>query len=191
NATLLTVKFAVEKRPNGEYVMTLNSPQPMNEPFVDMLVELNWSNGRLVREYTFLLDPPEYAARRKADTRAAEPPAPTAAPEPAAQQSPASDTPVQAEAAQPAAVIAAVPLGPNVPGSSSSAPDLALSSGPAPAPVPAVALVPSPAPAEPEPAGAPKVEAAAVAPRNEPEPVQVAAAPTPGAPSELVQEPGV
>src|SRR5581483_10493775 len=30
------------------------------QPFLDMLVELQWSTGRLVREYTFLLDPPEY-----------------------------------------------------------------------------------------------------------------------------------
>jgi pilus assembly protein FimV len=182
NPALLQVKFAVEKRPNGGYVMTLNSPQPMNEPFVDVLVELNWSNGRLVREYTFLLDPPEYAARRKGEAKTTEAPAPTSAPEPVAQQAPASDTPVQAQPAEPAPMIAAVPLGPNVPGGSSSASE--------PAPAPAAALVPTPAPAEPEPAGEPKVEAAAVAPRSEPEPVQVAAAPTPGAPtSELVQEP--
>src|SRR5258707_4690991 len=54
---LLSLEFAVERRGGGQYVMTLASTQPMNEPFIDMLVELNWSNGRLVREYTFLLDP--------------------------------------------------------------------------------------------------------------------------------------
>ncbi len=65
NPALLSVKFAVERRSGGEYVMTLISGQPVNEPFLDVLVELNWANGRLVREYTFLLDPPEYAALRK------------------------------------------------------------------------------------------------------------------------------
>jgi pilus assembly protein FimV len=60
NPALLTVKFAVERRPSGQYVMTLRSAQPINEPFLDLLVELSWANGRLVREYTFLLDPPEY-----------------------------------------------------------------------------------------------------------------------------------
>ena len=30
----------------------------MNEPFLDLMVELNWAAGRVVREYTFLLDPP-------------------------------------------------------------------------------------------------------------------------------------
>ena len=65
NPALLSVKFAVERRSGGEYVMTLISGQPVNEPFLDVLVELNWANGRLVREYTFLLDPPEYAALRE------------------------------------------------------------------------------------------------------------------------------
>jgi len=65
NPALMSVKFAVERRPGGQYVMTLTSGQPMNEPFIDVLVELNWANGRLVREYTFLLDPPEYAGPPK------------------------------------------------------------------------------------------------------------------------------
>jgi pilus assembly protein FimV len=67
NPALLSVKFAVERRSGGQYVMKLTSGQPINEPFLDLLVELNWANGRLVREYTFLLDPPEYAALRKAE----------------------------------------------------------------------------------------------------------------------------
>ena len=75
NPALMSVKFAVQRRPSGQYVMTLTSGQAINEPFIDVLVELNWANGRLVREYTFLLDPPEYAApaRLKA-LQAAQPP---------------------------------------------------------------------------------------------------------------------
>jgi len=65
NPALMSVKFAVQRRPSGQYVMTLTSGQPINEPFIDVLVELNWANGRLVREYTFLLDPPEYAGPPK------------------------------------------------------------------------------------------------------------------------------
>ena len=30
----------------------------MQEPFLALLVELDWASGRVVREYTFLLDPP-------------------------------------------------------------------------------------------------------------------------------------
>ena len=53
------LRFAVEPRGEGRHVVRISSAQPINEPFVDLLLELNWANGRLVREYTFLLDPPE------------------------------------------------------------------------------------------------------------------------------------
>lgn len=43
-------------------VIRLSSDRPINEPFVDVLVELDWANGRLAREYTFLLDPVDIAA---------------------------------------------------------------------------------------------------------------------------------
>jgi pilus assembly protein FimV len=59
NPTLGNLRFAIEQRPNGSAVVHVTSAQPVNEPFVDLLVELNWASGRFVREYTFLLDPPE------------------------------------------------------------------------------------------------------------------------------------
>lgn len=40
-------------------VLRLSSDRVINEPFLDVLVEVSWASGRLVREYTFLLDPPE------------------------------------------------------------------------------------------------------------------------------------
>ncbi len=61
--TLLAINFNLEKRPNGKAVIKLSSSRPINDPFVDMLMELNWSSGRLVREYSFLLDPPEYKVK--------------------------------------------------------------------------------------------------------------------------------
>lgn len=63
-SVLLDLRFAVEKRPNGQAVVKVSSHKPINEPFLDFLVELNWPAGRLVREYTFLLDPPEIAAQQ-------------------------------------------------------------------------------------------------------------------------------
>lgn len=59
NPVLLGMRFAVEKR-GGRTLLRLTTSQPVSEPFLDMLVELSWNTGRLVREYTFLLDPPEY-----------------------------------------------------------------------------------------------------------------------------------
>ena len=61
--TLLSIRFNLDKRPNGQSVIRLSSDKPINDPFIDMLLELNWPSGRLVREYTFLLDPPEVAAK--------------------------------------------------------------------------------------------------------------------------------
>jgi pilus assembly protein FimV len=57
NPALANLRFAVEKRPDGRHVVKITSSQPINEPFVDLMVELNWPTGRFVREYTFLLDP--------------------------------------------------------------------------------------------------------------------------------------
>jgi pilus assembly protein FimV len=57
---LSSIQFSKEvKERNGRRYIEVVSNQPINEPFVDMLVELSWASGRLVREYTFLLDPPE------------------------------------------------------------------------------------------------------------------------------------
>lgn len=71
---LATLRFSREiKERGGRRFIELTSDRPLNEPFIDMLVELSWSSGRLVREYTFLLDPPELASKV--------PPAPIVAPE--------------------------------------------------------------------------------------------------------------
>lgn len=56
--------FQIESRANGESYIKVSSAQPINDPFVSMLVELTWSSGKLLREYTFLLDPPDYVAER-------------------------------------------------------------------------------------------------------------------------------
>ena len=54
------IKINVGNDANGKKVLKLSSNQPISEPFVDMLVVLEWSNGRIIRQYTALLDPPEY-----------------------------------------------------------------------------------------------------------------------------------
>ena len=65
-SVLLDLRFAVDKRANGQTVVKVTSAKPVNEPFLDFLVELNWPTGRLVREYTFLLDPPDIAVKQAA-----------------------------------------------------------------------------------------------------------------------------
>lgn len=58
--------FQVESRANGASYLKLSSNQEINDPFVSLLVELSWSSGRSLREYTFLLDPPGYVAAQPA-----------------------------------------------------------------------------------------------------------------------------
>ena len=45
----------------GRDVLKVTSPRPVTEPFVTLLVEASWPRGRLLREYTVLLDPPVFA----------------------------------------------------------------------------------------------------------------------------------
>lgn len=45
----------------GGYVIEIRSPTAITEPFLTFLVEASWSRGRLLREYTVLLDPPTFA----------------------------------------------------------------------------------------------------------------------------------
>lgn len=63
-AGLPQLKFLIETRTDGGQYLKLTSALPVNEPFVSLLVELSWSSGRLLREYTFLLDPPGYKAEQ-------------------------------------------------------------------------------------------------------------------------------
>lgn len=61
-SSLPKLKFQVDTRANGDYYIMLSTAQAVNDPFVNILVELSWSSGRLLREYTFLLDPPGFKA---------------------------------------------------------------------------------------------------------------------------------
>ncbi len=53
------IRFALDKRKDGQPYLRMTTDRPVNEPFLDVLVELTWPSGRMVREYTVLLDPPE------------------------------------------------------------------------------------------------------------------------------------
>jgi len=58
NAALADVRVVLQRRADGRYVVRLNGNRPLNDPFVDLLLEANWNAGRIVRDYTVLLDPP-------------------------------------------------------------------------------------------------------------------------------------
>lgn len=61
---------------NGKSVIRVTSSKPVQEPYLNFLVQVLWPNGRLLREYTVLLDPPLYSPQAAASA----PQAPVSAP---------------------------------------------------------------------------------------------------------------
>jgi pilus assembly protein FimV len=55
------IEFNVSPDGANGAVVEVRSRSPITEPFLTFLVEATWSSGRLLREYTVLLDPPTYA----------------------------------------------------------------------------------------------------------------------------------
>jgi len=79
-SAMTALRFSVERR-GSRSVVKIASDRPFNEPFVDLLIELNWAAGRLQREYTFLLDPVPVGAPASTASRGAAPvSSPVAAP---------------------------------------------------------------------------------------------------------------
>jgi pilus assembly protein FimV len=70
-AAMSRARIVVEQNANGTPYLRVTTSQAVNDAFLDLLVELNWATGRVVRDYTFLLDPPSGT-----DTQAVEPAAP-------------------------------------------------------------------------------------------------------------------
>jgi pilus assembly protein FimV len=105
NAVLPGTQVTVVRRADGRAFLRIVSDRAVQEPFVDVIMELGWSSGRLVREYTLLLDPPG------SRTAAAPAPAPLA-PAISAAPAPAPAAPAPRAAAAPAPAAPAAPATP-------------------------------------------------------------------------------
>jgi pilus assembly protein FimV len=100
---LSRARVVVEQTQSGPQLRVTTS-QAVNDPYLDLIVEVNWATGRVVRNYTFLLDPPgtgeSQAVAPSAPVRAApapraarsEPAAPAVPPQSAAPRAGAGDT---------------------------------------------------------------------------------------------------
>ena len=109
-AFLNSLEFTVGRGRDGRAVLLVRSRDAISEPFVSFLIDVNWPRGRLLREYTVLLDPPAMlsagdtpaqapvAAPTTAPQPQAAPPAPAPAPEPEPVEAPAAATPQPAPA---------------------------------------------------------------------------------------------
>jgi len=66
---LALLRFNVASK-GGGYVIKIDSHEPIREPFLDFILEVTWSSGRVLREYTLLLDPPELKRAQPAQIQA-------------------------------------------------------------------------------------------------------------------------
>lgn len=94
NPAMSSLQASLQRRPDGRAFIRLSSERPVNDPFIDMILETSWSSGRIVRDYTMLFDPPVLRQAAPAPTL---PQTSVAAP-----SASASKTPVPPTAAAPA-----------------------------------------------------------------------------------------
>ena len=92
------LEFSIAKDAHGQTVIRVTSTEPVRSTYLDFLIEANWPKGRMLREYTVLLDPPVTAPATAAPATVAAAPA-AAAP---------AKVSTRAPAAVPAPVAAAV-----------------------------------------------------------------------------------
>jgi|RhiMetdeSRZDD1v2_1073273.scaffolds.fasta_scaffold00484_41 pilus assembly protein FimV len=77
---LTSFAFSVQRTRDGRASIKVTSNRSVTEPFVTILVEASWARGRLLREYTVLLDPPVFMPSQQ------EAPAPVTTPQTSTQQ---------------------------------------------------------------------------------------------------------
>ena len=99
-----TIRAQVQRRANGQPYLRLLSSQALNDPYLDLLLEVNSSTGRLVREYVFLLDPPGAAVAQSVEpTQPSLPTMPTRAAPVAPAPRPSTPAPISAAPVSPSA----------------------------------------------------------------------------------------
>jgi len=134
--------FSVERTSAGKPVIRISTTEPVREAFLEFLLEVAWSRGRLVRQYTVLVDPPY---TMPAIPVAPRPPVIPAAPAVSVQPAPAPAPPtvsVQPAPAPPTVSVQPAPAPPAV--SVQPAPAPTRQARPAPPPPP---VAPAPVPA--------------------------------------------
>jgi pilus assembly protein FimV len=95
---LTDLRFNVEANAEGDFVIVITSTRPIIEPYLNFIVEVLWPSGRILREYTVLLDPPVFGEQGVEPIAVGRTQTPTAAP--AATQPRARTLPPRVEATE-------------------------------------------------------------------------------------------
>ena len=108
------LQFTVALDARGNPVVRVTSPAPIDQPLLTFLLEVDWGQGRLVREYSVLVDAPESAvAVAQPPIQAPQPPPSSTVVRPPEAVQPVAPTPdVQSEALPPVPEPAPVPAQP-------------------------------------------------------------------------------
>lgn len=77
---LNTATFKVTTDAKGKPVLAIRSSESFSEPLIDLVVDLRWRNGQLIRQYSLLLDPVGFPAAPQAATALPVPPTEAALP---------------------------------------------------------------------------------------------------------------
>ncbi|MDI9334976.1 MAG: FimV/HubP family polar landmark protein [Cytophagales bacterium] len=56
--TAAQLSVTPKRRADGRAILEVRSVQPITTPYLDVVLEIAWNAGRMVRDYTVLLDPP-------------------------------------------------------------------------------------------------------------------------------------
>ncbi len=100
---LTQLNFEVDLNASGGPQVVVSSRQPISEPYLNFIVEVLWPNGRLLKEFTVLLDPPTFsqAAAPQVSTPVQAAPAPRPQTQPTRPESQVTLRPTPAPAARP------------------------------------------------------------------------------------------
>ncbi|MDD2845832.1 MAG: fimbrial protein FimV [Rhodoferax sp.] len=113
---LTGLRTVLQKRPDGRSYLRLSSDRLVQEPFVDLILDVGWQSGRVVRNYTMLFDPrdmrPAPATRPLTVPLSAPLSAPLPVTAPRAVQTPRPVAPASPPVARPPAVTAEVRTAP-------------------------------------------------------------------------------
>ena len=104
NSVLSGTQAVLARRADGRAYLRVQSDRVVQEPFLDVIIELTWSTGRLVREFTLLVDPPKLSPAPPAQAAA-----PVITPAPVPSGAPAAPAPRAAAPAPARAPVAAAP----------------------------------------------------------------------------------
>ena len=97
-AILDDLTFTPVVNPGGKSVLRITSTKPIRDPYVKFLVQVLWPNGRALREYSLLLDPPKFSPQAAAAAAAGSAQLPSTAPNAALATAPAAEAPAPAPA---------------------------------------------------------------------------------------------